>query len=98
MKKITRRYLPLYMLTDSRGLFDMITRNSYSAERRLMIDMAATRQAYRRREIDGVAHVAGADNPADAMAKNRQSKAVIDLMAGRMTVHPTHWVVGSTMD
>ena len=76
----------------------MITRNSYSAERRLMIDMAAIRQAYRRRDIDSVAHVAGSDNPADAMTKIRQSKALMDLMDGRMTVHPTQWVVRGTMD
>lgn len=85
------------MMTDSRGLFDMVTRNSYSAERRLMIDMAAIRQAYQRWDIDGIAHVSGASNPADAMTKIVQSGSLLDLMGGRMTVQATQWVMrGST--
>ena len=98
MKKISRRNLPPYMLIDSGGVFDMIARNSYSAERRFMMDIAAMRQAHCRRDIDGVTHVSGSDNPADAMTKIVQSKALMDLVAGGMTMHSTQWVVRSRMN
>lgn len=96
LQLIMKQLIPLYMMTDSRGLFGMVTRNSYSAERRLMIDMAAIRQAYQRRDIDGIARVSGASNPADAMTKVVQNGHLLDLIAGRMTVAATHWVMRSS--
>lgn len=95
LQLIMKQLIPLYMMTDSRGLFDMVTRNSYRAERRLMIDMAAIRQAYQCWDIDGIAHVSGASNPADAMTKIVQSGSLLDLMKGVMTVQATQWVMRS---
>lgn len=71
----------------------MVTRNSYSSERRLMIDMAAIRELYRRKEIDGVAHIPGKTNLADVMTKIVQSPELLDLMQGEMTLGATHSVM-----
>nr|AHF58602.1 polyprotein [Chondrus crispus] len=92
LEEITTRTFPLKMMTDSRALFDMVTRNSYSTERRLMIDMAAIRQSYQRREIDGIAHIPGPTNPADAMTKVGQNGVLANLMQGRLTMEPRQWV------
>lgn len=67
LEAVTRKRIPLYMMMDSMALFDMVTRNAYSSERRLMIDMAAIRESYRRHEIDGLVHISGSDNPADCL-------------------------------
>ena len=42
------------MLTGSLQMFDVITKASYTSEKRLMIDVAATREAYGRDEISNV--------------------------------------------
>jgi hypothetical protein len=39
--------LPLLMMMDIRALFDVITRARYATEWRLMVDIAASREAYK---------------------------------------------------
>eukprot|EP00171_Calliarthron_tuberculosum_P022791 IDg22791t1 len=46
LQRILQRRVALQMLTDSKSLFDIITKCSNSTERRLMIDMEAIREAY----------------------------------------------------
>lgn len=58
-----------------------------------MIDLAAIRQAYQRREIEGIAHVPGAENPADAMTKVVKSGRLMELMEGKSTAQASQWVV-----
>ena len=70
----------------------MVNRKSYSTERRLMIDMAAIREAYDRHEIDCVAHVPGVNNPADALTKLTQSKALISMMEGNAEWKVAQWI------
>lgn len=53
------------MLKDSKGLFDVITNNSMTSERRLMIDLLADLQAYSRMEISDNGLVRTHYNPAD---------------------------------
>ncbi len=43
--------LPIYLMTDSKSIFDTITKLSNVSEKRLMIDIASRRQAYRSVEI-----------------------------------------------
>lgn len=88
LKRITNRNFRLQVMGDSKGLVDMVTRNPYSAERRLNIDPAAIRESYRNREIDGIAHIMGANNPADSMTKVVISSNLLGLMRGQMTVSP----------
>ena len=91
-----KQLISVYVMTDSRGLFDMVTCNSHSAERRLVIDMAATSQAYQRQDIDVIPHVSGASNPVDAMTKVVQNGLLKDLTAGRMAAAATQWVIKSS--
>lgn len=93
LETMTRRRFPLYMLTDSKGHFDMVTRNSYSTELRLMIDMAAIRESYGRREMEEIAHIGGSNNPADEMTEIVNSESLRDLMRERMTVGATQWIL-----
>lgn len=58
----------------------------------LMIDMAAIRQTYTRREIEGIAHIAGPMNPTDAMTKVGPNGVLNFLMKGRLTVEATQLV------
>ncbi len=59
----------LIMFTDSKQLFDFITQASHTTEKRLMIDVAAAREAYYRHEISNVGLIAGEDNIPDCLTK-----------------------------
>lgn len=56
----------LYMLKNSRRVFDMVTRNSCRTERRLMLEMEKIRKIHRSMEIDRLAHVSVVASAADA--------------------------------
>lgn len=94
---IMKQRIPPHMITDSRGLFGMIKRNSCSAERWLMIDMAAIRQAYQRWDIDGIAYGSGASQLAGSMTNIVQSGSLLNSMASEMTFKATQWVMRSNI-
>lgn len=43
---IHRRMIPITLLTDTKSLFDVLAKGSMTTEKRLMIDVRATWQAY----------------------------------------------------
>lgn len=69
LETLYRREIPLMMFTDSKQLFDVITKATYPTERRLMIDIAAVRESYNSFDISNIGLVAGKDNPADSFTK-----------------------------
>lgn len=75
------------MLTDSEILFNIITRRRTTTERRLMIDLKATRDAYIRREISNIALIRSYDNPADALSKIKCNSALRKMMDTGRIVH-----------
>lgn len=64
---------PPLMLTDSKGLLDALIRSRHAAERRLMIDIAAVRQAYSKRLIKS------GHNLADGLTKVSSSGALLQI-------------------
>lgn len=50
----TRTWHPILKLTDSKFLLDVLTSNKNTTERRLMLDIFATRQVYAEKEIDNI--------------------------------------------
>ena len=48
---ITGKQVPLVLCTDSRSVFNAVTKLGTTAEKQLMIDVAMLRQSYERREI-----------------------------------------------
>ena len=54
LEKVYRQVLPINMLKDSKQMFDVITKASHIAEKRLMIDVAAAREAYNRHDISNI--------------------------------------------
>jgi hypothetical protein len=66
---ILGREIPTIVCTDSKSLFECITKLGTTQEKRLMIDILCLREAYERREITEFRWIAGDSNPADSMTK-----------------------------
>lgn len=87
------RVIPLRVYTDSRSLYDCLTRINQTAEKRLLIDLRMLRQSYERREITEVLWIPTAQNPADAFTKAKTSPALKQLMMeNRILLTPNAWV------
>lgn len=69
LEKVLDRRVPLMILTDSKSLFDIITKCSQTKERRLIIDLQSVRDVYACHEITNIGFIRGPKNPADDMIK-----------------------------
>ena len=86
--------IPLKMFTDSKSLFDVITKCTMTAEKRLMIDIFAINQAYDGREITNVGFVRSENNIANGFTKVMKSESLLNVMAtGLCAPIVEQWVV-----
>ena len=72
LEKVYPQNLRVTMLKDSKRMFDVITKASHSSGTRLMIDVAAAREAYNRNDISNVALVLSEHNIADVLTKKNE--------------------------
>lgn len=82
--------IPMKILTDSEPLFNIITRERITTEKRLMLDLAAARESYRRREIDNIGLISSEHNIADALTKIQRcaNSALWQFMCTDRIRHP----------
>ena len=96
IERITGKLLLLTLLTDSKSLFDVLVTSSTTTEKRLMIDIAAIREAYQSTEIHNVAHVRGDHNPGDAFTKVGKCLALNRILeSGILDLPVNQWIVRS---
>ena len=69
LQRLLGRNIALQMFTDSKSLFDVITKCSSTTEKRLMIDISTVRTAYESFEVSEVGFIRSENNPADAFTK-----------------------------
>lgn len=70
----------LIMFTDSKQLFDALTRGKRTTEKRLMIDTTIVREAYNRLEIYAVGLIRGEQNPSEALTKENNNGVLDELL------------------
>lgn len=73
--------ITVFLFTDSKQLFDSVTKAKRTTEKRLMIDISAARESYKRYEIEAIGLIKGCDNPADDFSKingNGTLKRILD--------------------
>ena len=93
LSKVYGCNIPLSMYTDSKQLFDVLTKSTYPTERRLMIDVAAARESYTRFEISNIGLVRGDVNPADALTKPNFGKPLTTILKTAIDETPiTQWI------
>ena len=73
-------FVSLSIFTDSKSLFDVITKCSHTQERRLMINLQAVRDAYAVHDISNVGFMRGPNNPADGLTKIGKCHALYHLL------------------
>ena len=85
--------IPLIVCTDFYSLYKCLVKLGTTQEKRLMIDIMALRQSYKRRELFDVRQINGQDNPADAMTKPTPNKALETFIeTNSLTVRVEGWV------
>jgi hypothetical protein len=78
----------MYLFTDSYSLFSTITKYQSLREKRLLIDLAVLRQAYRRHEVDDVGFIRSAHNLADCLKKDTRGSAMFKVLQTGKLSHP----------
>ena len=97
LERVYGQPLPLVMLTDSKQMFDVITRASHTTEKRLMIDVAAARDAYNKHEISNVGLVKSEDNIADGLTKPGLCMALDEVLRTGVDKNPVQqWIIRSS--
>lgn len=93
LEKMTKTRIPLHILTDSLSLFDVITKASSTTEKRLMIDLKCTKDAYEKKEIEMLGFVRTQYNPADCLTKVMNAEQLIRIITSARLDHPIdQWV------
>lgn len=94
LQHIIQNRVRLHMLTDSLSLFDVLTRNHVTTEKRLMIDLKNVTNAYHSKEIDDIAFVRSEFNIADALTKTKSQEFLIKTLTKNKLEHPIdQWIV-----
>lgn len=88
LQRMLGRKIPLLMFTDSRQLFDVLTRSNYTTERRLMVDIAAAREAYNDSTISNIGLIRSQYNIADALTKDGGNDALLTFLRESKISHP----------
>lgn len=69
-----------FMLTDSKQIFDLVTKKATTVEKKLTIDLPAARESYKQLEIDSIWLVRGKQNRADGLSKMKDNEALTKVL------------------
>jgi hypothetical protein len=94
LTQMTKCIMPLRLFTDSGTLFDAVTTLCSMTEKRLLIDIAGLRRAYRTGELSNIAWIRTQFNIADALTKHAPCDALSNLLQ-TFTLDPPvgQWIV-----
>ena len=94
VEQALQRAVPMHLLTDSKSLFDIISKGSRTSEKRIMFDIHATRESYKNHEISNIGFVRSCDNLADGLTKGNMQNALYKLLqTGRHTINCEQWIL-----
>jgi len=94
LERLYGRHIPINIFTDSKQLFDVVTKGSLPTEKRLMVDVAAARQACTRHDISNVGLIASNSNMADSLLQAHRCGALNELLRTGVDRTPVvQWVI-----
>lgn len=96
LDNILNKNIPVRLFTDCKSLFDVITKNTVTTEKRLMVDIQAIREAYAKFDIHDVAWIKSEYNPADSLTKIKENQVLNRIMDEGIIEHPvSQWIIRS---
>lgn len=82
------------MFTYSKSLFHVKTKSSSTAEKRLVIDISASREAYEKVEISKIGLVKSENNPAEVFTKQTMNEIFRSIYKANQRRHSIEkWIV-----
>ena len=88
------RAIPMHLLTDSKSLFDIVSKGTRGSEQRIMIDIHADRKSYESEEITSIGFVGPANNLADGFTKPKMQSSLLNLLKpGKHDFECEHWIL-----
>lgn len=86
--------IPVMLLTDSKALFDVISKVLRTSEKRTMLDIAAERDGFCDMEISDIGFVRNSQNIADGMTKAMAQIRLREVIStGLLSFETQQWIV-----
>lgn len=85
IERVLGRKLEVHAYTDSRQLFDAITKEKHTLKKGLSIDIAASRDAYTKFKIDRIGLLRGKSNLADGLTEIGGNGALLKILTRKDT-------------
>lgn len=94
---ILGQHIPVQLLTDSKCLFDIISKGTRTSEKRTMIDVAAAREGFTDKVISDIGLVRGACNIADGFTKSMTRAHLQNVMnTSILDIKCEQWIIRHT--
>lgn len=90
LSSILNRKVPIEIFTDSKSIFETVSKLTSITEKRLLIYLLALRKAYTSGEIRNVGHILTNYNVADSLTEKMSSTIIIQLLETRKHSHPVN--------
>lgn len=85
--------VPIHVYKYSRSIYECLTRNNRTTEKRFLIDLFMLRQNYERREITEVFWIPTKHNPSDKLTKDKLVPALTNLIEkNRIVITLKVWI------
>lgn len=86
--------IPLTLYTDSKTLFDVISKGTRTSEKRLMLDIACTREGFKTHAINDIGFIRSSENIADCLTKAMSQASLAQVLkSSKLGVHVEQFIV-----
>jgi hypothetical protein len=93
MQGMLQKEVPITLYTDPLSLLGVIIKSTMPREKRLAIDIEAMKGAYKIRDVETIAFIRTDVNPADALTKVMDPKAIMSILkSGILQRDVEQWV------
>lgn len=94
LERIISRTVPVQLLTDSKSLFDMISKGYRTSENRKILEIAAAREGFNNKTISDIGFIRSTANIADDLTKQMEQAIIMTVVSsGKLDVVPEQWIV-----
>lgn len=88
VQRLTRMNIPITMMSNMLSLFEVLTKETCTTKKRLMIGLHAVKDASKRLEVNAVAIIRSAYDITDALSKVKSRSALLRTFSSNFQSHP----------